>query len=72
MVKIGKFFCSKYHNLHTNQKPLFKVANNGSNPKKLGFWIGFRWESQNPKKIQNPNPNSKSDFFFGFINSKFS
>jgi hypothetical protein len=28
--------------------------------KKLGFWIGFGWETQNPKKSKNPkNPKSK-------------
>jgi hypothetical protein len=44
----------------------------------LGFWIGFGWKTQNSKKnpkihkIQNPNPNPKSDLFFEFLNSKFS
>jgi hypothetical protein len=23
--------------------------------KKLGFWIGFGWKTQNPKEIQNPS-----------------
>jgi hypothetical protein len=39
----------------------------------LGFWIGFGWGTKNTKKkSKNPNPNPKSDFFVGFLNSKFS
>jgi hypothetical protein len=49
--------------------------------KKLGFWIGFGWETQNPKKIQKAkkskiqtqkNPKSKPKkypnpiFFFAY------
>jgi hypothetical protein len=33
----------------------------GSNPKKMGFWIGFGWETLNPQKKPNPkNPNPKN------------
>jgi hypothetical protein len=58
-----------------------KSINRGSKPKKkLGFWIGFGWETQNPKKIQklktpkiqNPSPKkTKNPIFFVFFGTFF-
>jgi hypothetical protein len=44
--------------------------------KKVGFRIGFGWETQKSKNSRNPNPKnpkkSKIRLFFGFLNLKFS
>jgi hypothetical protein len=33
------------------------ILNRGSNPKKLGFWIEFGWETQNPKSEPKKSKN---------------
>jgi hypothetical protein len=59
------FLYSPFHTRIFDYYFLFSLGAEVRTQKKLGFWIGFGWETQNPKKIQKSkkskiqNPNQK-------------